>query len=64
METCLDRLVAQMSTWVDAMGVEHHLVEIGGELRGRGMKPNGQPWWVLVEPQANRATEMAGASKC
>lgn len=32
------------------MGVEHHLVEIGGELRGRGMKPNGQPWWVLVEP--------------
>jgi thiamine biosynthesis lipoprotein len=30
-------------------GLEHHLVEVGGELRGAGLKPNGQPWWVQLE---------------
>ena len=30
-------------------GVEHALVEVGGELRGQGMKPDGQPWWVMLE---------------
>lgn len=32
-----------------ALGVEHFLVEVGGELRGRGCKPDGMPWWVDVE---------------
>jgi len=31
-------------------GVRHALVEIGGELRGIGVRPDGQPWWVAVEP--------------
>jgi thiamine biosynthesis lipoprotein len=31
-------------------GLVSYLVEIGGELRGRGVKPDGQPWWVSVEP--------------
>ena len=30
-------------------GYGHHLVEIGGELRASGVKPDGQPWWVDVE---------------
>ncbi len=30
-------------------GLTHALVEIGGELRGGGVKPDGQPWWVAVE---------------
>ncbi|MFV0644308.1 MAG: FAD:protein FMN transferase [Sphingomonadaceae bacterium] len=30
-------------------GVKHHLVDIGGELRASGVKPDGQPWWVEVE---------------
>jgi len=30
-------------------GVRHYLVEIGGELRGAGVKGDGQPWWVEVE---------------
>lgn len=34
------------------LGLPHHLVEIGGELRGQGLKPEGQPWWVDVEPPA------------
>jgi thiamine biosynthesis lipoprotein len=32
-----------------ALGVTHVLAEIGGELVGRGVQPDGQPWWVEVE---------------
>ena len=31
------------------MGVVHSLVEIGGELTGRGVRPDGEPWWVDLE---------------
>ncbi len=31
------------------MGLRHFLVEVGGELRGQGCKPDGQPWWVVLE---------------
>jgi thiamine biosynthesis lipoprotein len=31
------------------MGVVHALVEIGGELVGRGVRPDGEPWWVDLE---------------
>ena len=27
----------------------HALVEIGGELVGRGVRPDGEPWWVDLE---------------
>ena len=30
-------------------GVAHALVEVGGELRGLGMKAGGQPWWIQLE---------------
>lgn len=30
-------------------GAAHFLIEIGGELRGHGVKPDLQPWWVDVE---------------
>jgi FAD:protein FMN transferase len=33
-----------------AVGLADVLVEIGGELRGEGIKPDGQPWWVELEP--------------
>ena len=32
-----------------AMGIEHALVEVGGELRGHGLRPDGMPWWVDLE---------------
>ncbi|WP_442679491.1 FAD:protein FMN transferase [Sphingomonas sp. ASY06-1R] len=32
-----------------SLGVRHALVEIGGELVGRGLKPDGDPWWVDLE---------------
>ena len=31
------------------MGIAHCLVEIGGELVGRGVQPGGMPWWVDLE---------------
>jgi len=30
-------------------GILHALVEIGGELVGRGIRPDGDPWWVDLE---------------
>ena len=30
-------------------GHHHLLFELGGELRGEGLKPDGQPWWVALE---------------
>lgn len=41
--------VDAVSAWLSARGVPHHLVEIGGELRGEGVKPDGMPWWVELE---------------
>lgn len=41
--------VDRLSDVLTALGADHHLVEIGGELRGRGVKPDGQPWWVELQ---------------
>jgi thiamine biosynthesis lipoprotein len=30
-------------------GLPDALVEVGGELAGRGLRPDGQPWWVDLE---------------
>lgn len=35
--------------WLLANDVRHFLLEVGGELRGEGIRPDGQPWWVDVE---------------
>ena len=35
--------------WLLAEGVRHFLLDVGGELRGEGIRPDGQPWWVDVE---------------
>lgn len=39
-----------------ALGLGSFLVEIGGELRGQGMKPDGAPWWVSLESVPGAAT--------
>lgn len=41
--------VDRLSDLLADLGATHHLVEIGGELRGRGVKPDGQPWWVELQ---------------
>jgi thiamine biosynthesis lipoprotein len=49
--------VDQVAAALDRAGVKSYLVEVGGELRGTGAKPDGQPWWVELErpPSANDA---------
>jgi thiamine biosynthesis lipoprotein len=53
----VDRLALRLET----LGVRHYLVEVGGELRGAGVKPDGQPWWVELEgvPDAPAASSSA-----
>lgn len=38
-----------LSDMLAAHGIGHSLVEIGGEFVGRGMRPDGDPWWVELE---------------
>ncbi|MFV0623999.1 FAD:protein FMN transferase [Sphingomonas sp. ac-8] len=38
-----------------AAGHRDVLVEIGGEFVGRGLRPDGQPWWIDVEPLPDAA---------
>ena len=41
--------VDRLAWCLEQHGVRHYVVEIGGELRGAGMKADGQPWWVELE---------------
>ena len=48
---------------LNAHGILHALVEVGGELRGQGMKPDGQPWWVGLENPPAAEDERAQLSE-
>ena len=39
--------------------IGNYLIEVGGELYGAGIKPDGQPWWIALEtsPVAQKITE-------
>ncbi len=41
--------VDKVAELLQAKGVENYLVEIGGELRGRGSGPGGRPWRIGIE---------------
>jgi thiamine biosynthesis lipoprotein len=41
--------VDRLGHCLEAHGVHHYLAEVGGELRGAGVKPSGEPWWVELE---------------
>ncbi len=41
--------VDQAAKALDALGSTDYLVEVGGELRGRGRRPDGQAWHVAIE---------------
>lgn len=41
--------VDQLALSLETQGIRHYVVEVGGELRGAGVKPNGEPWWVALE---------------
>lgn len=41
--------VDQLGAVLEAARIHHYLAEIGGELKGRGVKPDGTPWWAALE---------------
>jgi len=41
--------VDRLAYYLKSQGFRHFVVEVGGELRGAGVKPDGQPWWVALE---------------
>jgi len=41
--------VDAMAGEMQRQGITQFLVEIGGEIVGRGVKPDGMPWWVDIE---------------
>lgn len=41
------------------LGVSACLAEIGGELRGAGVRPDGEPWWVEIEAPPDLAAAPA-----
>ncbi|WP_454727479.1 MULTISPECIES: FAD:protein FMN transferase [Cupriavidus] len=54
--------VDAVARYLHAQGIASHLVEVGGELRGHGVKPDGLPWWVELEtPPADGPADAANA---
>lgn len=50
--------VDQVARFLESLAISSYLVEIGGELRGLGMKADRSPWWVAIEcPASDLATE-------
>ena len=47
--------VDQVALWLDSQGVENYLVEIGGELKAKGTKPEQQPWRIAIESPVTQA---------
>ncbi|WP_229427839.1 FAD:protein FMN transferase [Methylomonas albis] len=41
--------VEKISSALEALGIENYLVEIGGELKALGSKPDGKAWRIAVE---------------
>lgn len=41
--------VGRISQVLEQMGINNYLVEIGGELKSHGIKPDGQSWRVAIE---------------
>ncbi|MFZ6814828.1 FAD:protein FMN transferase [Undibacterium sp. Rencai35W] len=53
--------VDQVARYLESQAIPSYLVEVGGELRGFGTKPDHQPWWVELEqaPAIGQATPSA-----
>lgn len=58
--------VDRVAERLQGIGIASLLVEIGGELRGHGVKPDGMPWWVELEtpPGAGIATFRVALHDC
>jgi thiamine biosynthesis lipoprotein len=55
--------VDEAAAVLESIGARSVLMEIGGEFVGRGVKPDGSPWWVDLEGGAGE-TPAARAAMC
>jgi FAD:protein FMN transferase len=47
-----------ISKYLESKGIKNYLVDIGGEVRGKGKKPDGKSWMVGIEnPSADSISE-------
>lgn len=51
-----------VARYLNGQGVVSYLVDIGGELRGWGIKHDANPWWVDLEPVAGRDGRAGGTA--
>ena len=51
--------VDQVARYLRRVGFAHFLVEVGGELSGEGVKPDGAPWFVELEHPPQEGADMA-----
>ena len=54
--------VDQVANYLQQQQISSYLIEVGGELRGYGVKPDGQPWWVAIEQASEKAQQSSPAS--
>lgn len=52
--------VDALARCLDAFGVERYLVGIDGEMRARGLKPDGRAWAIAVEKPVRGVREVMG----
>ncbi len=50
--------VDEIAGLLEVRGLTDYLVEIGGELRGRGTNANGEPWRIAIERPATQVREV------
>ena len=41
--------VDAVATWLESKGLDNYLIEVGGELRAKGLKPDHTPWRIAIE---------------
>ena len=50
-----------LARYLDSFEISSYLVELGGELRSRGTKPNGVPWRVAIEKPTDLSQQSLAA---
>lgn len=53
--------VDEMAHCLDRFGITRYLVGIDGEMRARGVKPDGRPWAIAIEKPVRDVREAMGA---
>lgn len=54
-------VVDQVAALLDAQGVDAHLINIGGEVRASGLRPDGHEWTVRIARPGTEATAVGSA---